>query len=119
MLPGRVSLCFLACLLASASLAFASLAFPGAGHAGEPSAGARKARRCQTCHGLDGMSRQPEAPNLSGQVEGYIVKALHDFQSGARRNDMMDLIVRELQDQDIADLAAYYSGFEVTVQPRQ
>lgn len=82
--------------------------------AGDVAAGRQKARQCQTCHGLDGMAKLPEAPNLAGQSEVYLVKALKDFHSGARRNDMMSLVIANLQDADIADLAAYYAAIPVT-----
>ena len=70
---------------------------------------------CQTCHGLDGKAKIPEAPNLAGQSELYLVKALKDYRSGARKNDMMSLVAPTLKDKDIDDLAAYYSAIEVTV----
>jgi cytochrome c553 len=84
--------------------------------AGDPKSGRKKALTCQTCHGLDGLSRLPEAPHLSGQIEGYLVKALVDYKSGARNNEMMSLIAAQLSDADIADLAAYFSSIEITVQ---
>ena len=84
--------------------------------AGDLKAGRKKALECQTCHGVDGVSRLPEAPNLSGQVETYLVKALNDYKSGARSNEMMSLVVPSLSDGDIADLAAWYASIEVTVQ---
>ena len=61
------------------------------------------------------MSRQREAPNLAGQSAVYLVKALKDYRSGARKNDMMSLVAPALKDTDIDDLAAYYSAIEVTV----
>ena len=70
---------------------------------------------CQTCHGLDGKAKIPEAPNLAGQSSAYLVKALNDYRSGARKNDMMSLVAPTLKDTDVEDLAAYYSAIEVTV----
>ncbi len=87
--------------------------------AGDPKAGRKKALQCQTCHGLDGVSKLPEAPHLGGQVEIYLVKALNDYKSGARTNEMMSVIASPLSDSDIADLAAWYSSIEVTVQKPQ
>lgn len=84
--------------------------------AGDPKAGRKKALQCQTCHGLDGVSKLPEAPHLGGQVETYLVKALNDYRSGARSNEMMSLVASPLSDSDIADLAAWYASIEVTVQ---
>ncbi len=85
--------------------------------AGDIAAGRRKALQCQACHGLDGLSKLPEAPHLAGQPERYLVKSLDEYRTGARKDDMMALIVKNLSDQDIADLAAYYAAIEVSVQP--
>lgn len=85
--------------------------------AGDVAAGRKKALMCQTCHGLDGMAKIPEAPNLAGQNDIYLVKALNDYRSGARKNDMMSLVAPTLKDQDIEDLAAYFAAIPVTVGP--
>jgi cytochrome c553 len=87
--------------------------------AGNVTTGRRKALQCQTCHGLDGLSKLPEAPNLGGQPEPYLVKSLNDFRQGVRKNDMMSLVVQQLSDQDVADLAAFYAAIEVTTKPPQ
>ena len=89
--------------------------WPATVHAGDPQAGKRKAGQCQTCHGLDGIAKIPQAPNLAGQQELYLQKALRDYKSGARHNEMMSLVVPSLSDQDIDDLAAYYSAIQVEV----
>ena len=78
--------------------------------AGDAAAGKQKATQCQACHGLDGKAKLPDAPNLAGQNEVYLVKALGDFKSGARQNEMMSLVAPKLSDADIVDLAAYYAG---------
>lgn len=91
------------------------LAMTAASAAGDPQAGRRKARACQTCHGIDGVSKLAEAPNLSGQVETYLVKALTDFKTGARKNEMMTLVSEPLSEADIADLAAWYASIPITV----
>jgi cytochrome c553 len=85
--------------------------------AGDVTAGRQKALMCQTCHGLDGKAKIPEAPSLAGQSATYLVKALNDYRSGARKNDMMSLVAPTLKDKDVEDLAAYYSAIEVTVMP--
>ena len=66
---------------------------------------------------MDGKAKIPEAPNLAGQSDIYLVKALKDYRSGARKDDMMSLVAPALKDQDIDDLAAYYSAIEVSVGP--
>ena len=78
--------------------------------AGSVKAGRDKARVCEACHGLDGKAKIPEAPNLAGQSEPYLAKALGDYRTGARQNEMMSLVAPKLTDQNIADLAAYYAG---------
>ena len=83
--------------------------------AGDIKAGRQKALQCQTCHGMDGTAKIPEAPNLAGQSEIYLVKSLQDYRSGARKNEMMSIVVESLKDQDIADLAAYFAAIPVTL----
>jgi cytochrome c553 len=103
----------LAAVVATACLI--AFGMPKADAAGSVTAGRQKALMCQTCHGLDGKAKIPEAPNLAGQSEIYLAKALNDYRSGARKNDMMSLVAPALKDKDIDDLAAYYSAIEVTV----
>ena len=81
--------------------------------AGDAKAGRAKALACQACHGLDGVSKVPDAPNLAGQVEGYLVTQLRAFKSGARKSEAMSVVATTLSDQDIDNLAAYYAGIEV------
>jgi len=71
--------------------------------------------KCQMCHGLDGQAKLPEAPNLSGQTELYLVKELNAFRSGERKNDTMSLVAPTLSDDDVADVAAYYAAIEITI----
>ena len=94
-----------------------SLATGAPAHAGDVKAGRQKALQCQTCHGLDGLSKLPEAPNLGGQPEPFLVNALNDFRKGLRKNDMMTIVVEKLSDQDVADLAAYFAAIEVSTKP--
>lgn len=79
---------------------------------GNIQAGRAKAIQCQTCHGLDGKSKLPEAPHLAGQVEQYLVKALKDYKTGARKDEMMTMMAKPLSDADIANLAAFYSSLK-------
>jgi cytochrome c553 len=99
---------------ALAAIALA-LTIAGSAMAADVKAGRQKALQCQTCHGLDGVAKLPEAPNLAGQSEAYLVKALKDFRSGIRKNDMMSLVIANLKDADLADLAAYYAAIPVIV----
>ncbi len=79
-----------------------------AAQAADANAGKTKAAQCAACHGPDGIAVLPEAPNLAGQVEGYLVKTLKDYRSGARKHEQMGVMARGLSDRDIDNLAAYY-----------
>lgn len=79
---------------------------------GNAEAGREKAQVCQTCHGLDGKSVDPSYPNLAGQYESYLVKALADYRSGNRNNAIMQSFAANLSNQDIEDLAAWYARQE-------
>ncbi|AOJ10740.1 cytochrome C [Burkholderia sp. ABCPW 14] len=70
--------------------------------------GATLAMRCTMCHGARGMS-DANSPNLAGQYAAVIYKQLKDFQTGARTNAVMAPMVVNLSDQDMRDLAAFYS----------
>jgi cytochrome c553 len=83
---------------------------------GDIEAGRKKVAKCVVCHGRDGVSKHPDAPNLSGQVERYLLKSLLAFKSGERSNEQMAVIVTELEEADMADLAAYYASIKVTVE---
>jgi cytochrome c553 len=112
--PTRMSLrsCGLQVLLASVCLLVAS---DSACNAGDVKAGRTKALMCQACHGLDGLSKVPDAPNIAGQTEPYIVAQLQAYKSGVRKNDAMSVVAPSLSDQDIEDLAAYFSAIEISV----
>ena len=81
--------------------------------AGDAKAGRAKAIACQACHGLDGMSKVPDAPNIAGQVESYLAAQLRAFKAGQRRSEAMSVVASTLSDQDIDNLAAYYGAIEI------
>ena len=78
--------------------------------AGSKEAGQTKAATCSACHGLDGNSVNPEWPNLAGQHASYIIKQVRHFRAGQRQNVLMSPMAAILQDQDIEDVAAYFSS---------
>ncbi len=90
------------------TLGLAASAHPA--DAGDVAAGRKKAVQCQACHGLDGLAKIPGAPHLAGQVEDYLVKAIRAYKTGARKDEMMTVVTRQLSDEDIEDLAAFYAG---------
>jgi cytochrome c553 len=67
------------------------------------------------CHGLDGFSKVPESPNLAGQPDRYLMKALKEYQAGKRRDETIRIFAEPLSDADLGDLAAYYAATEVKV----
>ena len=74
--------------------------------AGDPEAGREKARGCAGCHGLDGGGRIPLADKTAADIEEQLLA----YQSGARRDEIMNTVAKQLDEQDIADLAAYYAS---------
>ncbi len=82
--------------------------------AADPAEGRKLASQCKTCHGLDGIARIPIAPNLAGESQIYIQNQLKAFRSGKREHEMMSVVARNLTDQQIADLAAWYQSIEIT-----
>ena len=95
-------------LLALASIANLALAADGDAKAAE-----NKIAMCVGCHGIPGYKATfPEVfpvPKIGGQSAKYIESALKSYQKGDRKNPSMVGIARSLSDQDVADIAAYYS----------
>ncbi len=78
--------------------------------AADSAAGEQKAATCQGCHGPQGKSNGAQWPNLAAQQPAYIVNQLKAFKAGTRSNPMMQAMAANLSDDDIKNLAAYYSG---------
>ncbi len=89
-------------LAISASSAFA--------YKGDAAAGEARATACAACHGQGGNSTIPINPSLAGQNYTYLERALLDYRSGARKNAIMGGQAAGLSDEDIANLAKYYSS---------
>lgn len=88
------------------SLALANEAMPQ----GNAAAGEKKIETCVACHGQDGNSVISSNPNLAGQHSEYLMKVLQDYKEGKRSNPIMAGMVANLSEQDMADLAAYFSS---------
>jgi cytochrome c553 len=79
--------------------------------------GGTLALRCTMCHGVRGMSGA-QSPSLAGQAPEVIYKQLRDYQSGHRVSQIMAPHARNLSDQDMRDLGAYYASLpRVTAPP--
>jgi cytochrome c553 len=83
--------------------------------AGDVAAGKQKSAACVACHNADGNSTNPQWPKLAGQHADYLVKQLNDFKGGNRANPIMSGMAAPLSQQDMEDLAAYFSTQKITV----
>ncbi|WP_300493420.1 cytochrome c [uncultured Methylophaga sp.] len=83
--------------------------------AGDVAAGKAKSAVCSTCHGTEGIATMPVYPNLAGQNAEYLVSALKAYRDKQRQGGMaaiMQMQANNLSDEDIANLAAYYSSLK-------
>ena len=93
-------------------LVVASLGAIGAARAaGDVAAGKAKAAVCVGCHGANGQGVPPN-PGLTGKTEDQLVQALKDYKSGKREHAVMKTFASQLNDQDMANLAAYYASLK-------
>ena len=99
-------------ILVSLCLAFSSLSFAK----GDKKAGKILAKTCTGCHGENGISVNPDWPNLAGQQYGYLVKQIKAFRDvkkpGARKNPLMNSVVSQLSDLEVNNLAAYFNSLK-------
>jgi cytochrome c553 len=96
--------------LTIAGAALLTLASMTAQAGGDYAAGEKKAKEvCGACHGADGNSPSGAFPRLAGQWESYIKASLHQYKSGQRKNAIMAPQAQNLSEQDILDVATFYS----------
>ena len=82
---------------------------------GDPKLGKLKTPSCGFCHGVDGVAILPHYPNLNGQKEGYLFNTMKAYQNGDRTGpfaEMMRQQLSRLNDQDLADIAAFYAQMQ-------
>jgi cytochrome c553 len=77
---------------------------------GDAAAGKAKSAMCAGCHMADGNSVNGMWPKLAGQHESYIIKQLQDFKAGGRVDPTMQPMAAGLSEDDMANLAAFYSS---------
>ena len=104
----NIALRSLAALLLASALSAPSIA-------ADASTTKAKAGQCFVCHGADGLAKVPDAPNLAGQNGAYLVKALKDYRSGKRENEVMSMMAKNLSDDEIATVASYFSSIAISV----
>ena len=69
-----------------------------------------KASQCFSCHGVNGVSLNPEFPSLAGQNKNYLIKQLEAFKNGDRKSPIMKPMASGLSDKDIEQVAIYFSS---------
>jgi len=87
----------------------ALLLSPATTHAADVAAGKAKAEICAGCHGDNGISQTENIPSIAGQPDQYIQWQLVFFRAGSRKNEQMQPIVAEINNEDIRNLGAYFS----------
>lgn len=97
-------------------LALLTMVFAGEARAADLEAGRTKAKMCAACHGLDGLSKVADAPNLAGNGQLYLARQLKAFRSGERKHPQMSVIAAALSDEDIAAVTSWYSAIKVSVE---
>jgi cytochrome c553 len=96
-------------ILSLASCVTLSLAGISA-HAADLAAGKEKAELCVGCHGENGISQMENIPSLAGQPDQFIQWQLVYFRAGARKNEQMQPIVDQINNEDIRNLGAYFAS---------
>jgi cytochrome c553 len=94
-----------------ALIVWAGLVVANTVEAGDAAAGKVKAALCTECHGRRGEGNAAN-PRLAGMPEHTLVKTLKAFRHGQGDSAAMHVMARELNDQDIANLATYYSSLK-------
>src|SRR6201989_2234357 len=79
-------------------------------HAADVAAGKEKAELCIGCHGENGVSQMENIPSLAGQQDQFIQWQLVYFRAGSRKNEQMQPIVEQLNNEDIRNLGAYFAS---------
>ncbi len=97
----------------AATLATVAVSASAQGVTGDAKAGQNKAEMCIGCHGIpgyqNGFPEVTKVPMISGQSDKYIVSALSAYKKGDRKHPTMRGIAGSLSEQDMADLASFYS----------
>jgi len=101
-------------LLAMGLAVLAAPCLSASAEAADAAAGRQKAKKCQTCHGIDGIAKIPIAPHIAGENQIYLETQLKAFRSGKREHEIMSVIAKDLSDADIADVSAWYASIKIT-----
>jgi cytochrome c553 len=80
--------------------------------AADADAGKNKADACAACHGDNGISQTDNTPSLASQPDQFLQWQLVFFRSGARKNEVMAPVAEQLSNEDVRDLAAYFTSLK-------
>ena len=97
------------------TLLFLSLGMSLSSAASDAQTGKSKAGTCFACHGENGIGIADIYPNLAGQKQAYLISSIKAYKDGSRSGGMsmvMAPMVSTLSEEDMADIAAYYSSLE-------
>jgi cytochrome c553 len=86
--------------------------------AADIAAGKEKAELCVGCHGEGGISQMENTPSLAAQPDLFIQWQLVFFRAGTRKNEQMQPIVEQLNNEDIRNLGAYFASLESPKAPK-
>lgn len=77
-------------------------------------AGKEKSTACAGCHGENGNSMVSTFPKLAQQHSSYLIKQLRAFKEGSRNDPMMSSVAQGLSEEDMAEIAAFYSAQQIS-----
>ena len=104
----------------AATAFIAAVISASASFAADPAAGKKVAQgTCAVCHGLDGIAKNPDAPHLAGENVEYLLRQLKAFKSGERKHEQMSIIAQGLSDEQMANVAAWYSSIKIKAEMPQ
>jgi cytochrome c553 len=81
---------------------------------------AKAVAACISCHGADGNKTiDPSYPKLAGQHKDFLVRALMDYKSGARKNAIMSAQAAQLTKADMQNISAYFASLPGQIETRK
>jgi cytochrome c553 len=95
--------------LVALALLIGAIACPPLARAADDDAVKAKAEACAGCHGENGISTTDNLPSLAGQPDQFIQWQLVFFRAGTRKNEQMQPIAEQVENQDVRSLGAYFS----------
>src|SRR3979409_1260508 len=101
-----------------ATLSAAFICYASFAHAADIAAGKEKAELCVGCHGENGISQMENIPSLAAQPDQFIQWQLVYFRAGARKNEQMQPVGDQINNDDIRNLGAYFASLAPPKNPK-